>query len=665
MLTPIEKLLFALLALTSLTLTAITFRRMVKTVMRGKGKLNLENLPNRVVSGFLAFINQGGILRRRPLASIFHFFLTWAFLFYILVNLVDLIEGYVPAFRLPFDNQYRLLADFFSVAALIGIAFFLIRRFIARSGDLTHNKTVKLHPNARSGIARDSLLVGAFILGHVGFRFLGESVSIALEGANPWQPLAGLVSSLWVGYPDSTLILAKHVCWWLALGLILSFIPYFPYTKHAHLFMGPLNWMTRPHRKSPGALEPIDFEDQSLEQFGAARLTDLSRTQIVDAFACIMCNRCQDVCPAYVTGKELSPAALEINKRYHLQQNLKSLAKGNKDEGLLLDYAISDAAVWSCLSCGACNEACPVGNEPMLDILDIRRDQVLMQSRFPNELKDAYTGMERNANPWQMSQDRLAWSQSLDFTVPTVEKNPNFDVLFWVGCAGAFDASAQNTTRALASLLHAADVNFAVLGNNEACTGDLARRSGNEYLFYEMAKTNIETLNSAEANKKRILTSCPHCMHILRNEYPAYGGAYTVEHHTTFISDLIKTGRLKPRGDVSEKMTFHDPCYLGRHNGEYASPRDALTESGCSLVEMDQNKNNSFCCGGGGAQAWKEEEEGSQAVSTVRYNQAKATNAETVAVGCPFCARMLKDANARSGESLKIKDVAEIIAERL
>ncbi|MDP7346563.1 MAG: (Fe-S)-binding protein, partial [Anaerolineales bacterium] len=184
-------------------------------------------------------------------------------------------------------------------------------------------------------------------------------------------------------------IFAKHACWWLALGLILFFLPYFPYTKHAHLFMGPLNWMTRPQRKSPGALEPIDFEDQSLEQFGVARLTDLSRTQIVDAFACIMCNRCQDVCPAYLTGKELSPSALEINKRYHLQQNLKSLANGNEDEALLLDYAISDSAVWSCLSCGACTEACPVGNEPMLDILDIRRDQVLMQSRFPSELKDA------------------------------------------------------------------------------------------------------------------------------------------------------------------------------------------------------------------------------------------------------------------------------------
>ncbi|MDP6041262.1 MAG: (Fe-S)-binding protein, partial [Candidatus Latescibacteria bacterium] len=643
----------------------ITFRRMVKTVMRGKGKLNLEELPGRLVSGFLALITQGGILRRRPLASIFHLFLAWAFFFYILVNLVDLMEGYVPTFRLPFDNHYRLLADFFSTTALIGITFFLIRRFIARSGDLTHNETVKLHPNARSGIARDSLLVGVFILGHVGFRFLGESVSIALEGADPYQPLTGLISSLWIGYPNSTLIFAKHACWWLALGLILFFLPYFPYTKHAHLFMGPLNWMTRPQRKSPGALEPIDFEDQSLEQFGVARLTDLSRTQIVDAFACIMCNRCQDVCPAYLTGKELSPSALEINKRYHLQQNLKSLANGNEDEALLLDYAISDSAVWSCLSCGACTEACPVGNEPMLDILDIRRDQVLMQSRFPSELKDAYTGIERNANPWQMSQDRLAWSQSLDFAVPTVEQNPNFDVLFWVGCAGAFDASAQNTTRALVSLLHAANVNFAVLGNNEACTGDLARRSGNEYLFYEMAKTNIETLNSAGADKKQILTSCPHCMHTLRNEYPAYGGAYTVEHHTTFINDLIKTNRLKPKGDMSETTTFHDPCYLGRHNGEYDSPRDTLTKSGHSLVEMNQNKNNSFCCGGGGAQAWKEEEEGSQAVSTVRYDQAKATNAETVAVGCPFCARMLKDANAKSGENLKVKDIAEIVAERL
>ncbi len=662
MLTPIEKVLFALLVLASFVCTAITFRRMVHTLSRSHGRLNLDRLSQRVCSGLIALFSQGGILRRRPIASLFHVFLAWAFFFYFRVNFSDILTGYIPSFHFPGDFLYRLLADLFSAAALTAMAFFLIRRFVVKTLVLRYRNNVKLHPHARAGIARDSLLVGVFVLGHVGFRFLGESVSIALEGSDPWQPVASIVSPLWASIPESTLVHIEHICWWLALGLILVFLPYFPYTKHAHLFMGPLNWMTRPRRMSPGALDSIEFEYQTIEQFGAAHLTDLSQTQMMDAFACIMCNRCQDVCPAYLTGKELSPSALEINKRYYLNQNLKSLGEGNEDQALLLDYAITESAVWSCLSCGACAEVCPVGNEPMHDILDIRRERTLMQSQFPNELKDAYTGIERNANPWQMSSDRMSWASSLDFEVPTVEQNPDFDVLFWVGCAGSFDANAQDTTRALAKILHAAGVNFAVLGNNEACTGDLARRSGNEYLFYESAKNNIEILNGVAP--KQILTGCPHCLHTLRNEYPAYGGTFEVVHHTTFINDLIKSGRISPNLD-GEKTTFHDPCYLGRHNSEYESPREALVSAGHTLAEMKQSKSNSFCCGGGGAQAWKEEEEGSNSVNTVRYDQARETKAETVAVGCPFCARMLKDANAKASDGPDVKDVAEMIAQKL
>jgi Fe-S oxidoreductase len=378
-----------------------------------------------------------------------------------------------------------------------------------------------------------------------------------------------------------------------------------------------------------------------------------------------MCNRCQDACPAYATGKELSPSALEINKRYHIWDDMAGLAAGQENPLTLLEYAISDSAVWACTSCGACIEVCPVGNEPMFDILGIRRDQVLMNSTFPHELKGAFTGMERNGNPWQMASDRLAWAKALPFKVPTVEENPDFELLYWVGCAGAFDPNAQATARAMATVLNAAGVNFAVLGNNETCTGDVARRAGNEYLFFEMAQANIELLNSIGADQKRIVASCPHCLHTLGQEYADLGGNFTVLHHTQLLTELIGNGHLKLNGNRLEKVTFHDPCYLGRHNRIYEAPREALAQAGMALLEMDRHRSNSFCCGAGGAQMWKEEEKGVQAVNANRYAEAKATGADTLAVGCPFCARMLNDANTQAGAPMKVKDVAEIVAEAI
>jgi Fe-S oxidoreductase len=667
MLTPIEKILFGLAVVVSMSWSFVTFRRMFRAVMRGQGTLNLDDLPKRLSAGIVALVTQGRMIRRRPLVSFVHCFVAWGFLFYLLVNVTDLLEGYLPGFHLRHDGLiwglYSLLIDLFSVAALFGISFFLARRFVVRSSELTYSANVKLHPDVLSGLSRDSLIVGVFILGHVGFRFLGASIGIAQDGGDTWQPIAGFVAGLWREASVTELAWARHICWWGALGLILGFLPYFPYSKHAHLFLGPINWMTRPGRRSPGALDVIDFEDESLEQFGAATLTDLSRTQILDGFACIACNRCQDACPAYLTGKELSPSALEVNKRAYLKENLKGLSTGEEESPPLLGYAISDSAVWGCLSCGACTEACPVGNEPMRDILDIRRDQVLMNGQFPDALRGAYTGMERNGNPWQMTEDRLVWTRSLDFSVPTVEQNPDFDLLYWVGCAGAFDPTAQKVAQAIATLLHNTKTNFAVLGNDESCTGDLARRSGNEHLFYELARGNIETLNAAGTDRKRILTGCPHCMHTLGNEYPDLGGNYEVVHHTQFISEAIDKGQLKPREGDAPTTTFHDPCYLGRQNGEYEAPRRALTEGGRSVQEMGRAKSNSFCCGGGGAQMWKEEEEGTKAVSDARFQEASETGAETLAVGCPFCARMLGDANARAGTTMEVKDVAEIAVE--
>lgn len=670
MLTTVEKILFALILIASLVASYTTFGYMVRSILRGQGEIHIGDAWQSLKKLVVAFIGQGGIIHHRRLTSLFHYGVAWGFIFYGLVNLVDILEGYIDGFTFLGDSTlggiYRLAADLFSVAVLIGVVYFILRRFVARDPALRVRDNVIIYPKAIPGIPRDSLIVAGFILLHVGFRFLGQSFLVSLEGGDPWQPFAGLFSNLWSGLSTGALIAGWHISWWVALGLILLFLPYFPYTKHAHLFMGPVNFATRPKRKALGALDPLDFEDESIEQFGAAHLIDLSQTQILDAYACIMCNRCQESCPAYVTGKELSPAALEINKRYYLRDNMALLSKSGEDNQLLLQYAISESAVWACTTCGACIEVCPVGNEPMFDILNVRQNQVLMESAFPQELKAAFTGMERSANPWGMTEDRLAWAQPLDFPVPTVEENPDFDVLYWVGCAGAFDPNAQEIARALATIIKSAGINFAVLGNGETCTGDSARRAGNEYLFYELALMNIETLNSIGADTRTIVTSCPHCFHTLGKEYPALGGNFQVMHHTQFIANLIGKGKLTLKNDNEMgKTTFHDPCYLGRQNGEYDAPREALAKAGMVLLEMDRNYADSFCCGAGGAQMWKEEEHGQQAVNANRFAEAKATEATTLATGCPYCAIMLNDANIEAGQTMQVKDVAQVVAEAI
>ncbi|MFW6097148.1 MAG: heterodisulfide reductase-related iron-sulfur binding cluster [Chloroflexota bacterium] len=666
MLSPTEKLLFILLAAISIGATIVTFEEMRRIIARGQGKLRLDDLPRRLVAGVVALITQGRILKNRKLTSLMHYGVAWGFIFYGLVNVLDVVEGFVLNFHVPgvLGDAYRFLADIFSVAVLVGVAYLILRRLFSQSedGTLSWRENVKLMPKVRSGVPQDSLIVGIFILLHVGFRFLSQTFDIALEGADLAQPFATAVAGLWQGLSAPALTIGFHASWWIALGLILLFLPYFPYSKHAHLFMGPLNFMTRPDRPALGAQDAIDFEDESIEQFGVARMTDLPQTHILDAFACIMCNRCQDACPAYVTGKELSPAALEINKRYYLKQNMAHLAAGGADEPHLMDYAISESALWACTACGACVEVCPVGNEPMFDILNIRRDQVLMEATFPNELQGAFRGMERAGNPWSATEDRLDWTQTLDFDVPTVEENPDFEVLYWVGCAGAFDPKGQEVARSIATVLHAAGVNFAVLGSMETCTGDSARRSGNEYLFYEMAMANIETLTEVGADQKRIVTGCPHCLHTIGKEYGELGTDFQVMHHTQMIADLVGRGKLRLNGNQLEHVTFHDPCYLGRHNGIYDDPRQSLAQAGATLLEMDRSRNNSFCCGAGGAQFWKEEEPGAEAVSINRYHEAEETGAKTLAVGCPFCARMLEDAGKEAGETMEVMDVAELVA---
>ena len=668
MLTLTEKVLFALALIFAIYGTGLGLSKVFRVIQRGQNPA-LTGDWKRIIRALGTWVTMGSIWKTRPATGIIHAALAWGFTVYLLVNAIDIVRGYVTLpVLLPnwIGQSYRLAVDLASGAVLLAMALLLLRRFVLPDRKVLSHRTdilriKKVHlPFLRQTVSLDSLIVGIFILLHVGFRLAGESVAIGLHGPDPWQPLASAITPVWSSFSSDLLNIWHHVCWWGALGLILAFAPYFPYTKHLHFVMAGVNFATQTERTSPGALDPIDFEDEAAEIFGALTFEQLPQSSIADTFACIMCNRCQDVCPAYATGKELSPAALEINKRYFASEHLFSLASGAISGIELTEYAITEAAVWACTACGACTEICPVSNAPMQDILQIRRGLVLMKDEYPEPLGNIYQGMERNGNPWNLNAgERMGWAEGLN--VLTTEENPDADLLWWIGCAPSYDKRAQETAYALVRILQTAEVSFSVLGSKERCTGDAARRSGNEYLFSELASNNISTLN--EVKPKRIMTTCPHCLHTLGKEYSAMGGHYHVIHHTELLSELAEQGRI-PIKTLQEDVTFHDPCYLGRQNDITEPPRSILNHIGATVTEMPRNRKNSFCCGAGGTQMWMDEP--APRINDARYAEATTTRANTIATGCPFCLTMLNDAaqNATTDGPV-IKDIAEIVSEQL
>ncbi len=666
MLTLVEKVLFIILVITSFVLAYKTFTRMFKIIARGTEpipwKETLKNLPK----GLKVAIGQQTLLTTRPVIGYIHALVAWGFTIYMLVNLFDVIAGYVPGFAF-FPNSaigsiYRLLVDLFSVIVFIGVLYFLIRRFVFNEERLVINEPVYLSTDANKGVRRDSLIVGLFILIHVGARFVGASFLIAQQPDSA-QPLATLFSSLWQGMSSNQLILGEHISWWIALGAILAFIPYFPFSKHAHLFMGPLNYMIPDDRPNKGSIKPLDFEDESIEQFGVANMEHLSQKSLLDGYACIMCNRCQDNCPAYQTGKELSPSAIEINKRYSFNANGKSFINGG--EVLLKDLLLTDNALWACTSCNFCVYACPVGNEPLVDILQMRQDRVMMESDFPNELITTFKNLEANFNPWAFNaQERADWAEGLN--IKTMAEDKNCEVLFWVGCAGSFDKRYQKVSQAFAKIMQKAGVDFRILGTEEKCNGDTARRLGNEYLAQTLMQENIELLNNYGV--KEIVTACPHCYNSIKNEYPNLGGEFKLLHHSEFIDKLIEENKISLENDKkSHKITYHDSCYLGRYNSIYDQPRSSLKAiDGIELVEMDRSFNNGFCCGAGGGRMFLEETEGTR-INEVRTKEAINTNADTVATACPFCMTMLSDGikTLEKTDEIEVRDIAEIVLEHI
>ncbi|HSY35069.1 MAG TPA: heterodisulfide reductase-related iron-sulfur binding cluster [Acidobacteriaceae bacterium] len=652
------------------------FWRLYRRIARGRADADLrwDRLGARVWYALTTTLLQTRTFKKRPWVSFFHSFIFYGFTFYILVNFVDAVEGYFPVAISSgswWGAAYNLAADVLSVLVLVGVVALVVRRFLLPSRrDFKFNERTLLHEDVRRRkITRDSVIVSAFILFHVGSRAVGAGAKLAAEGSDRFQPFASLLSHL---FTSANAEAWRVFGYWGALGSVLLFLMYFPYTKHVHLFMAPLKYAVA-REVSSGVLPALDVNLETEEpKLGAKRLEDLGWPRLLDAYACIQCNRCQDVCPASATGKSLSPAALEINKRMELNSLARAGAgfeRGLESPRPLLQFALSAESAWACTTCGACMEVCPTQNEQMLDIIDIRRQQVMMEGEFPAQLQTAFRGMERASNPWGIGHEkRLEWAEGL--VVPTIEENPEPDVLYWVGCAASYDPQSQKTARAFVQLLTRARVNFAVLGKKECCTGDTARRAGNEYLYRQLADGNVATLTAVRP--KLIVATCPHCMNTIGKEYRQIGGNFKVVHHTEYLESLVAAGRLEVEATESS-VTYHDPCYLGRHSGVYDAPRNVLKVLTNDFVELERTRENSFCCGAGGAQFWKEEEAGAERISDNRYREAQGRleghgldgrNGENVlAVGCPFCKSMLESTPGKGDGGIAVKDVAELMLE--
>ena len=597
-------------------------------------------------------------LFQRLVPGLMHAAIFWGFL----ILLPTIVEAAISIVdrdaELPLIGDtawFARLVDVFAVAVLagVGVAFFI--------------RKVQRPDRFRGSHLDEADRILIMITAIVVSLLLWQATRDALGLASDVGPVSSWIAGAFDGMSTDALEGAERVFVWLHLLLVLAFLAYLPGSKHLHIITAAPNvWLAK--GAPTGRLQPlrIDLEGPEDElRFGAAVATDLSKSQTLDLFSCTECGRCQEVCPAWATGKPLSPKLLIMGLRDHVAAGTAALAPSGGDGGVvelqpLVPNAVTDEVVWDCVTCGACVRECPVDIEHVDTIVDLRRNLVMAESRFPSEAGALLRGVEGpGENPWgQPASARTDWAEGLDVRV-LAPGDPAPAVLFWVGCAGAFDERAREGTRSTVRLLQAAGMDVAVLGPRESCTGDPARRMGHEYLFQTLAERNVSTLN--DAGVTTIVASCAHCFNTLANEYPDYGGTYEVVHHTELLSRLVREGRLHPRND-GVAVTYHDACYLGRHNGRYDAPREVLGAVAGSMTEMPRSRERGFCCGAGGARFWMEEG-GDARINETRYAEAEATGADVVATACPYCLVMLDDAaNASAADGPKVTDVATMLA---
>jgi Fe-S oxidoreductase len=486
---------------------------------------------------------------------------------------------------------------------------------------------------------------------------LGWHAARIAAGLNEWPAQASFLSN-WVSGAIPAPRFSERFFVWAHVTVILAFLAYLPYSKHLHIATAAVNvYFSRTRRR--GRLEPLRFDVPDEEmRFGVGTIGDLTWKEMVDSFSCTECGRCQDVCPAYATGKQLSPKLLIMGIRDRVFAEGQNLLAGG-ELSPIVGNGVPEEMVWDCVTCGACVHECPVSIEHVDHIVDLRRELVMMQSSFPQEAETMLRDVERVGNPWGKPQgDRASWAEELGVRVLEEGEAPP-EVLYWVGCAAAYDERARKAAESTAKLLQKAGVDFAILGAREACTGDPARRMGNEYVFQQYAEQNVATLNDAGVTK--IVASCPHCLNSLGSEYPDFGGRYEVMHHTQLLAELVRDGKLHPRAGEAE-ITYHDSCYLARHNDVRDEPRELVASVG-KPVEMSRNRERTFCCGAGGAHMWMEER--GKPINEERVREAAQTGAETLAVACPFCTVMLDDGVRSMGKQLRVVDVSTLLVESM
>lgn len=632
--------------------------------MLGRSENRFSDVGKRIWKVIGIGIGQAKIFRD-PVAGLMHALIFWGFLVLITAVTEAFIQGFYSGFSLGMlgavSQVFFASQDLFGVLVILSVLYALFRRYV-------------LHPKRLQGDGNtnaDATFILCLIMG-VMITMFGVNATKAFvhpEYADYYKAhfIASHLTALFAGKE----ITFYNIFWWGHIVIILTFMNYLPYSKHFHIVTSLPNVYLSKIGPQTLDTEEIDFEKENVF-LGAGDIEQLTWKEMFDGYACTECGRCTSVCPANLTGKPLSPRKIIMNIRERTSEKAPLLVSGGEipaeieSKKLVSDNYITDAELWSCTSCMACVQECPVNIEHVNPIVDMRRFLVQSESRFPDELMTVFGNMENNGAPWAYpQQDRLKWTEGMDITVPVAAEKQEFDVLYWVGCAGSFDARYQNVTRSVATLLDKAKVNYAVLGTEEKCNGDSARRLGNEFLAQTMIKENVETMK--KYNFKKILVSCPHCLQTIGNEYKEFGGDYEVMHHSEFIGELVNDKKIEidSAKKIDKKVTYHDSCYLGRYNDIYEEPRELIRQvNNGEMNEMKRSKDRGLCCGAGGGRMWMEEKIGKK-VNIERTEEALETNPDIISTACPFCMTMLTDGVKEKGrsEEVKVKDFAELVLE--
>jgi Fe-S oxidoreductase len=690
----VTQVLFILLLAASVAFFARTTWLFGRAVAAGarEPRPRLDELPARLMDVAIYFFGQKKVAEEGPQhrTSKHHLVIFWGFLIITIATVDVIVSGVLPGVSLALlpgaihQPLYGAI-DLMNLAVLAVICWAIVRRTIV--------KPPLIPWTLDAGLILGG--IGALMITH--FLYHGYEFAAA-GGSSKFLPVSNLIGRV---LPHDGAARGEMIGYWLHVLIVLTFLNYLPYSKHIHLLGALPNIFARNRSERRLDLPKLNLEDEN--QWGVGRFEQLSWKSLLDTYACTECARCTNYCPAYTTGKNLSPMQLIHDIRYEMLDRVElrdQIAELTDEVAGLEDHAkshgfddahpypdlafakdklaaaiaeqdamprmtggrVQEDTLWACTTCGACQEVCPVFIEHPVKIIQMRQNLVLEQDKTPGELQRTFRNIERQSNPWGIANDqRMDWANGLE--VPTIEDNPDPEYILWVGCAGAFDSRIIKQTRAMVKILAAAGVNYAVLGHQEACTGDPARRAGNEMLFQQLAEQNVEMLKSV--NAKKVVTSCPHCLHTLKNDYPQFGGEFEVVHHTQLIDHLYKDGKLKSETSPVDTITYHDSCYLGRWNREFDAPRSVIAAVGApgGIKELTRNKRHGFCCGAGGARMFMEEHDGER-VNLNRTDEIIAAEVEAVAVACPFCNIMLTDGMKQRNvdDKIQVLDIAELVA---